>query len=246
MTDLNGKRALVTGGSRGIGAAIAVELANQGADVAFSYQNDADSAADIVRQIEAKRRRGFAVQADNADPAAVKRLVAEAVAKLGGLDILVNNAGTARTGTIAELSLDDIDTLLHINVRGAVLVAQTVIPHLPEGGRIIFIGSNIAERVPFPQLTMYAVTKSAQLALTRGLSRELGTRNITVNLVQPGPIRTDLNPADGALNDVNIDFTALKRVGQPHEIASVVSFLASPAAGFMTGSAITADGGFNA
>lgn len=246
MTNLEGKRALVTGGSRGIGAAIAAELASQGADVAFSYQSDAESAADVVNQIEAKGRRGFAVQADNGDPAAVKRLAGEAVEKLGGLDILVNNAGTARVGTIVELSLEDIDTLLHINIRGAVLAAQAVIPHLTEGGRIIFIGSNIAERVPFPQLTMYAVTKSAQLALARGLARELGSREITVNLVQPGPIRTDLNPAGGALDDANIDLTAIKRIGQAHEIATLVSFLASPAASFITGSAVTADGGFNA
>lgn len=246
MTNLEGKRALVTGGSRGIGAAIAAELAGHGADVAFSYLSDAESAADVVSQIEAKGRRGFAIQADNGDPVAVKRLAGEATEKLGGLDILVNNAGTARVGTIAELSLEDIDTLLHINIRGAVLASQAVIPRLAEGGRIILIGSNIAERVPFPQLTMYAVTKSAQLALARGLARELGPRNITVNLVQPGPIRTDLNPTDGVLNDANIDLTAFKRIGQPQEIATVVSFLASSAAGFMTGSDVTADDGFNA
>jgi 3-oxoacyl-[acyl-carrier protein] reductase len=246
MNELIGKRALVTGGSRGIGAAIVLELAAMGADVAFSFQSRADRAANVVRQIEAGGRRGFPIQADSSNPADVRRLVAEAAAKLGGLDILVNNAGTARMGTISEISLEDIDLLLHTNVRGTVLATQAAIAHLPDGGRIITIGSNIAERVPFPQLTTYAVTKSAHLALTRGLARELGPRNITVNLVQPGPIETDLNPAEGALNDQNIKNSSLGRIGQPNEVAAVVSFLASPAASFVSGSIVTADGGSNA
>jgi len=246
MGDLTGKRALVTGGSRGIGAAIALELAGKGVDVAFSYQSHVGRASEVVRQIETEGVRGFAIRADNSDPADVKRLVEEATAKLGGLDILVNNAGTARAGTIAEISLNDIDTLLNTNVRGTILVSQAAMARLQPGGRIITIGSNIAERVPFPQLTMYAVTKSAHLALTRGLARELGPRNITANLVQPGPIETDLNPAGGELNAQNIKNASLGRLGQPHEIAAVVSFLASPAAGFMTGSIVTVDGGSNA
>lgn len=246
MSELTGKRALVTGGSRGIGAAIALELASKGADVAFSYRCAADRAAEVVQQIEAKGRRAFAIPADNADPEAVRRLIDEAVDKLGGLDILVNNAGTARMGTISQISLDDIDTLLHVNIRGALLVSQAAIPHLPDGGRIINIGSNIAERVPFPQLTMYALTKSAHLAFTRGLARELGSRNVTVNLVQPGPTETELNPAKGELNDINIKNTSLGRIGQPNEIAAVVGFLASAAASFVTGSIVTADGGSNA
>ena len=246
MSELMGKHALVTGGSRGIGAAIVLELASKGADVAFSYQSRADSAAETVRQIEARGRRGIAIQADSGNPADVKRLVEEAVAKLGGLDILVNNAGTARIGTIAEISLEDIDTLLNANVRGTILASQAAIPHLPGGGRIVTIGSNIAERVPFPQLTMYALTKSAHLAFTRGLARELGPRNITVNLVQPGPIETDLNPAEGDLYQQNVRNASLGRVGQPAEIAAVVGFLASAAASFVTGSIVTADGGSNA
>ena len=197
MTELTGKRALVTGGSRGIGASIALALAEKGADVAISYERTADRAQEIVGQIEGKGRRGIAIQADGAFPAAVKRLVDEAVKELGGLDILVNNAGTFRHGSIAEFSLKDINTLLHVNIRGTVLTTQAAIPHLTDGGRIITIGSNLAERVPFPGLTLYALTKSAHHAFTRGLARELAPDNVTVNLVQPGPIDTEGNPADG-------------------------------------------------
>jgi NAD(P)-dependent dehydrogenase (short-subunit alcohol dehydrogenase family) len=246
MSELAGKRALVTGGSRGIGAAIALALAERGADVAISYERAADRAQDIVSQIESKGRRAIAIQADGADPEAVKRLVGEATDELGGLDVLVNNAGTARRGTIAELSLDDINALLHVNIRGTVLTTQAAIPHLKDGGRIIIIGSNLAERVPFPGLTFYALTKSAYLAFTRGLARELGPDNITVNLVQPGPIDTELNPADGGSADDNRSMMSLARYGTTDEIAALVVFLASPAASFMTGSVVTADGGFNA
>ena len=246
MSELTGKRALVTGGSRGIGAAIALELADRGADVATSYERAEDRAADIVRQIEAKGRRGLAVRADSADPAAVKRLVQQSVDALGGLDILVNNAGAARTGTVAEMSLEDIDALLQVNIRGTILTTQAAIPHLKQGGRIITIGSNLAERVPFPGMTVYALTKSSHLAFTRGLARELGHLDITVNLVQPGPIDTELNPANGESADLNRSLTALGRYGDAKELAAAVGFLASPAAGLMTGSVVTVDGGYNA
>lgn len=246
MTNLAGKRALVTGGSRGIGAAIALALAENGADVAISYERAADRARDIVGQIEAKGRRAIAIQADGADPEAVKRLVREAADHLSGLDILVNNAGVFRHGTIAELSLEDIDTLLNVNIRGTVLTTQAAIPHLKDGGRIVTIGSNLGERVPFPGMTLYALTKSAHLAFTRGLARELGPDNITVNLVQPGPIDTELNPADGEYAEVNRGLVALGRYGTADELAEVVIFIASPAASYVTGSVITADGGFNA
>jgi NAD(P)-dependent dehydrogenase (short-subunit alcohol dehydrogenase family) len=246
MTNLTGKRALVTGGSRGIGAAIALALAENGADVAISYERAADRARDIVGQIEAKGRRAIAVQADGGDPEAVTRLVRATADYLGGLDILVNNAGVFRHGTIAELSLEDIDTLLNVNIRGTVLTTQAAIPHLKDGGRIVTIGSNLGERVPFPGMTLYALTKSAHLAFTRGLARELGPDNITVNLVQPGPIDTELNPAHGDLAEVNRGLVALGRYGTVDELADVVIFLASPAASYVTGSVITADGGFNA
>jgi NAD(P)-dependent dehydrogenase (short-subunit alcohol dehydrogenase family) len=246
MTELTGKRALVTGGSRGIGASIALALAHKGADVAISYERSADRAQQVVDRIQGLGRRAIAIQADASDPDAVKRLVATAVEGIGGIDILVNNAGTFRPSAIADATLDDIDTLLNVNVRGPVLTTQAAIPHLATGGRVITIGSNLAERVPFPGLTLYSMTKSAHLAFTRGLARELGAKDITVNLVQPGPIDTELNPADGASADSNRSLVALGRYGATDELAAVVLFLASPAASFVTGSVITADGGYNA
>ena len=246
MSELTGKRALVTGGSRGIGAGLASALAEQGADVAITYEHSADRAAGIVQAIQEKGRRGLAIKADGADEVAVKRSVEETVKALGGLDIVVNNAGTARTGPFVDMSLTDIDKVLNVNVRGTLLTTQAAIPHLKEGGRIITIGSNLAERVPFPGLTVYALTKSSFLAFTRGLARELGSKDITVNLVQPGPIDTDLNPAEGQSADVNRSFTALGRYGAPADIAAAVVFLAGPAASYITGSVLTVDAGFNA
>ncbi|NEW86811.1 3-oxoacyl-ACP reductase FabG [Rhodopseudomonas sp. WA056] len=246
MVELTGKRALVTGAARGIGAGIAIELAANGADVAITYERSADRAAEVVKAIEANGRRGVAIQADSADPAAVKRSVETAAGNLGGLDILVNNAGIGRVGPITELSLADLDALLNVNVRAVVLASQAAIPHLREGGRIISIGSTLAERVPFAGSTVYAMTKSALHAFTRGLSRELGPQGITVNLVQPGSIDTDMNPASGEQADQLRALTALGRYGKPEEIAAVVAFLASPAAGLITGAMITADAGFSA
>jgi NAD(P)-dependent dehydrogenase (short-subunit alcohol dehydrogenase family) len=246
MSELFGKRALVTGASRGIGAGIALALAEKGADVAITYERSADRAAEIVRAIEAKGRRGMAIQADSADPAAVKRSIDEAAAGLGGLDILVNNAGIARAGSVAEMTLADIDALLNINVRAAVLAAQAAIPHLGHGGRIVSIGSCLAERVPFPGVTVYSMSKSALLAFTRGPARELGPQDITVNLVQPGATDTDINPADGDQADGLRAITALGHYGNPEDVAAAVAFLASPAARQITGSVITVDGGFNA
>jgi 3-oxoacyl-[acyl-carrier protein] reductase len=246
MSELAGKRALVTGASRGIGAAIALALADRGADVAITYERSAERAAEIVRAIEAKGRRAIAIQADSADASAVKRSVDDAAERLGGLDILVNNAGIARGGPFAEMSLADIDAILDVNVRSVVLASQATIPHLTEGGRIISIGSCLGERVPFPGVTVYSMSKSALLSFTRGLARELGPRGVTVNLVQPGSTDTDMNPADGAQSDMQRAMTALGHYGKPDDIAAAVAFLASPVARQITGTTITVDGGANA
>lgn len=246
MKNLNGKRALVTGGSRGIGAAIAKALAENGADVAITYERSAGPAALVVKTIEGEGQRGIAIQADSADPEAIKRAVAETVEGLGGLDILVNSAAIARSGTIAEISLEDVQAMLDINVRGPLLFAQAAIPHLTAGGRIISIGSALAERVPFPGVTAYSMSKSALLSFTRGLSRELGPLGVTVNLVLPGSVDTEMNPADGESADFQRSLASLGRYAKPGEIGGVVAFLASPAADFITGTSVAVDGGFSA
>lgn len=246
MNDLNGKRALVTGASRGIGAAIARDLARRGAAVAITYEHSAERAAEVVQAIEKEGGRAVAIKANSADAAAMQHAVDETVRALGGLDILVNNAGIARQGSVEHMSLADIDAQLNVNVRGAILVAQAAIPHLKAGGRIIFIGSSLADRVPSTEVTVYSATKSAQISLTRGLARELGPRDITVNLVQPGGTDTDMNPAVGDHADALRALTALGRYNEPEDVAAAVSFLASPAARQITGTAITVDAGMNA
>jgi NAD(P)-dependent dehydrogenase (short-subunit alcohol dehydrogenase family) len=244
--ELAGKRALVTGASRGIGTGIALELASRGADVAITYLRSTEKAAAVVRQIRAMGCRATAIQADSGDPAAVQRSISETVAYLGGLDILANNVGISRSGALEDMSLADIQDVLNVNARSAVLASQAAIPHLKAGGRIITTGSCLAERVPYPGLTVYSMSKSALLAFTRGLARELGPRDITVNLVQPGPIDTDQNPADGDWAEPNRRMTSLGRYGKPADIAAAVAYLAGPAAQFMTGSVVTVDAGFNA
>jgi len=246
MIDLKGKRALVTGGSRGIGAAIAQALAENGADIAITYQNSPERADSVVSAIEKLGRRGLAVKADSADPDAIKRAVNETVETLGGLDILVNNAGVGLTGVIADLDLVQFQKMMDVNVRGPLVFAQAAIPHLSKGGRIISIGSGLGDRVPFPGVTAYAMSKSALLSFTRGLARELGPQGITVNLVSPGSTDTESNPADGASAVFQRSLTSLGRFAEPREIADVVVFLASPAANMVTGSIVAVDGGANA
>jgi 3-oxoacyl-[acyl-carrier protein] reductase len=243
---LTGKRALVTGASRGIGAAIAKKLATDGADVAITYEKSADAATEVVRTIEASGRRGVAIQADSADASAVRASVEKAVAALGGLDILVNNAGILRYDELTKLSLDDIDALLNVNVRAPIIASQAAIPHLGSGGRIINIGSYFADRIFSPGVHVYGATKSALIAFTKGLARELGSRDITVNLVHPGSIDTDMNPASGPVHDMLLPFIALGRYGAADDIANAVAFLASPSARYITGTALTVDGGANA
>jgi len=202
--------------------------------------------AAVVGAIKAGGRRGVAIQADSADAAAVQRSVEKTVAELGGLDILVNNAGILRVGELKDLSLADIDALLNVNVRGPIVASKAALPHLGKGGRIITIGSYFADRVPASVIGVYAATKSALVAFNKGLARELGPREITANLVQPGSIDTDMNPADGPFADTLKQFMALGRYGKPDDIANAVAFLASPKAQYITGSALTVDGGANA
>lgn len=243
MIDLTGKRALVTGGSRGIGAAIALALAENGADVAFTYHASADKAGTLVDAIGHAGRRAFAIQADSADPDAIARAVKKAVSDLGGLDILVNSAAVGLAGSTADIDVAAYQRMMDINVRAPLLFAKATIPHLPRGGRIISIGSGLGERVPFPGVTAYAMSKAALTSFTRGLSRELGPQGITVNLVQPGSTDTDANPATGEGADFQRSMTSLGRFAEPREIANAVVFLASPAASVITGAILTADGG---
>jgi 3-oxoacyl-[acyl-carrier protein] reductase len=239
--NFDGKVALVTGGSRGIGAAIAVRLAELGADVAITYRNDP---GDVVDRVKGLGRRVVAVRADSGDPEAVAGAVEEAVAVLGRLDVLVNNAGEFIVAPVEELGVADFDRTFDVNVRAAFVAVKAALPHLGAGGRVICIGSNVAERVVFPGFSLYAASKAALVGLTKALARELGPSGITVNLVHPGATDTDLNPADGPGADTIRSFTAVGRYGQPPEIASAVAYLASADAHYITGTQLHVDGGF--
>lgn len=238
---LNGKVALVTGGSRGIGAATAVRLAREGADVALTYVNGKEAADDVVRAVEALGRRAVALRADSADAAESAGAVGAAAEALGGLDVLVNNAGVGVLGPLEDLSLADVDRVLAVNVRGVFLTSQAAAGRMAAGGRIITIGSCMVQRVPGPGGTLYALSKSALVGLTKGLARELGPRGITANLVHPGPIDTDMNPADGPYAAGQAAMTALGRFGTGAEVASTVAHLAG--AGYVTGAEFAVDGG---
>jgi 3-oxoacyl-[acyl-carrier protein] reductase len=243
---LSGKVALVTGGSRGIGAAIAKRLAADGAAVAITYSSGQQKAAETVRSIESAGARALAIRADNTDANAVKRAVAETVKTLGRLDVLVNNAGIAVIKPLDQFLLDDFDRSVAVNVRAVFVAAQEAARHMKEGGRIITIGSVNADRMPFTGGGVYAMTKAAVAGLTRGLARDLGPRGITVNTVQPGPVETDMNPATGEFAETLKGLMAIKRYAQGDEIAGMVAYLASPEAAFVTGASLTIDGGFAA
>jgi 3-oxoacyl-[acyl-carrier protein] reductase len=246
MARLTGKVALVTGASRGIGAAIAKRLAAEGADVAITYAKEAKAAEAVVKAIEASGRKAFAVQADAADPAAVKAAVERAVKEFGRIDVLVNNAGTAIPKRFEDSTLEEMDRMIDINVRGVLVATQEALKHMPDGGRIISIGSCVGERTMTPGLTAYSATKGAVKMFTQGLAREVGQRGITVNNVQPGPIDTDLNPASGDWATPQLANTALNRYGKVDEVASLVAFVAGPEAAYITGANLTVDGGTNA
>jgi len=243
---LEGKVALITGGSRGIGAAVAQRLAADGARVAITYTKGADSAAAVVKAIERAGGKAIAIQADAADAEAGKAAVEKTVATLGRLDVLVNNAGTAIPKTFEETTLEEMDRVLDINVRGVFVATQAALKHMKEGGRVITIGSAVGERAVAPGLVPYAATKGAVKMFTQALSREVGSRGITVNNVQPGPIDTDLNPASGDWAVPQKAATALDRYGRVDEIAAMVAFVAGPESSYITGANLTVDGGMNA
>jgi 3-oxoacyl-[acyl-carrier protein] reductase len=246
MSVLSGKIALVTGASRGIGAAIAKRLAADGANVVITYAKDAKAAAAVVSGLEAKGIQALAVQADGGDPTAVKAAIAKAVDAFGHIDILVNNAGTAIPKPFEEATLDELDHILNLNVRGVFVATQEALKHMPDGGRIISIGSCVGERTMTPGLAAYAATKGAVKMFTQGLAREVGHRKITVNNVQPGPIDTDLNPASGDWAEPQLANTSLKRYGHVDEVAALVAFVAAPESAYITGANLTVDGGTNA
>jgi 3-oxoacyl-[acyl-carrier protein] reductase len=243
---LANKVALVTGGSRGIGAGIAKRLAADGASVAITYSKGADAAASVVKAIESAGGKALAIQADGTNAAAVKNAVEQTVVTFGQLDVLVNNAGTAIPKPFEEATLEELDQVIDLNLRGILVTTQAALKHLPDGGRIIMIGSCLGERTMTPGLAAYSATKAAVKLFTQGLSREVGTRGITVNNVQPGPIDTDLNPAAGDWAAPQIANTALKRYGHVDEVAALVAFVAGPEASYITGANLTVDGGTNA
>src|SRR5271154_1428972 len=244
--NLDGKIALVTGGSRGIGAAIAKRLAADGANVAITYTKGADAAASVVKEIEGAGRKAIAIQADAADANAVKAAVEKTFATFGRLDVLVNSAGTAIPKPFEETTLEEMDRVIDINLRGVLATTQAALKHMNDGGRIIMIGSAVGERAVAPGLVPYAATKGAVKMFTQALSREVGSRGITVNNVQPGPIDTDLNPASGDWAVPQKAATALNRYGRVDEIAAMVAFVAGPESSYITGANLTVDGGMNA
>ncbi|MFE2048567.1 SDR family oxidoreductase [Streptomyces sp. NPDC059459] len=240
-TPLTGRTALVTGGSRGIGAATVVRLAREGADVAFTYVNGKEAAEDVVRTVGTLGRRAVALRADAGDAAEATGAVERAAEALGGLDVLVNNAGVGLLGPVEGFSVGDLDRVLAVNVRGVFLTAQAAAARMSDGGRIITVGSCMALRVPGPGGTLYAMSKAALIGLTKALARELGGRGITANIVHPGPIDTDMNPAGGPYAEGQAALTALGRFGTAEEVASTVAHLASAA--YVTGAEFSVDGG---
>ncbi|WP_054814143.1 SDR family NAD(P)-dependent oxidoreductase [Nocardia arizonensis] len=246
MSDLTGRVALVTGGSRGIGASIARRLAGDGADVALTYRDDEAGAASVVAEIESRGRRAIALRADSGDAEQVTGAVDRAARELGGLDVLVNNAGIFPAKPFEEFTVAEIDRALDVHARAAFLAAQAAVAYMADGGRIISIGTNLVERAPFGGLSLYNLSKSALNGFTRALARELGPRGITVNLVQPGSTDTDMNPAGGAHAPDQVALTALGRFGAAEDIAAAVSFLAGESGRTVTGSFLTVDGGTNA
>jgi NAD(P)-dependent dehydrogenase (short-subunit alcohol dehydrogenase family) len=246
LMKLSGKVALVTGGSRGIGAATALRLAEEGADVAITYARAAGAAEEIVKKITGMGRRALAIQADSADAKVVAGLPARVAKDLGRLDIIVNNAGTFTAAPLDSVTLDEFRKEMAVNVEAALVLAKAAFGILPQGGRFITVGSVLGQRVPFTNMAVYSTSKFALQGLTRALSRDFAPHGVLVNCVQPGPVKTDMNPGEGEFAEVLRNMTALRRFGLPHEIAGAIAFLAGPDAAYITGTALNVDGGMEA
>jgi len=246
MPTLNGKVALITGGSRGMGAAIAKRLAHEGAYVAITYATARDKAEGVISAIRAAGGKGIAIHADNRDAAAVAAAVASVAKAEGQIDILVNNAGIFDAKPISELTVEDFDRTVDINVRAVFIATKEAVAHMPDGGRVITIGSNLATHVPWPGISLYALSKAALSGFTRGLARDLGARAITANIVHPGSTNTDMNPATSEMADTQRAAMAIPRYGEPADVASLVAWLASSDARSVTGAEYIIDGGTNA
>ncbi|WP_036481741.1 SDR family NAD(P)-dependent oxidoreductase [Myxosarcina sp. GI1] len=243
MTELQGKNAFVTGGTRGIGAAIVRKMAEAGANIAFTYHKSQDKADILVREIEARGVRGLAIQADAMEANNVVQAIQKAVSALGAIDILINNAGIFELKSITESTLEDYERTEKVNIKAVFAATMEAVKSMPEGGRILTIGSVNADSMPFPGGSLYAMSKAAVQMMTKSWARDLGSKKITANVIQPGPIDTDMNPADSAFGETITEMTAIKRYGKPEEIAELAAFLASPKAANITGSIINIDGG---
>lgn len=244
--ELKGKAALVTGGSRGIGAAVVRRLAREGADIAFTYTASDEAAESLVRELASAGTRVLKIKADSRDPAALREAVEQTARELGRLDILVNSAGVFYAGPIEDVTREEIDDTLAIHTRAVFVASQAALAHMGSSGSIVSIGSCFAQRVPYGGVTLYAMSKSALIGFTKGLAREVGERGITVNIVDPGSTDTDMNPADGPTAEAELDLMAIRRYARPEEIAAAVGFLASPNSRFITGASLAVDGGVTA
>lgn len=245
MNRLKNKVAFITGGSRGIGAGIAKRMAAEGADVIITYVNNAIQAQAVTDDIKKTGQRALAIACDSASPDAITAAIEQSITAFGRIDILVNNAGIYIGKPLADYTLQDVDNTISINVRAVFLASQTAARYMKNGARIITVGSNMADRVAYANGSLYAMSKSALIGLTKGLARDLGAQGITVNLVQPGPVDTDMNPANSAHADVLRSAMAIPKYGAPDDIASLVAWLAGDESRFMTGAALTIDGGFS-